>query len=117
MEAELWVSRDGSSVCRELNLSAVEIESDAKVVLGWISNSYNYNLHHATLILDCTTLISQIPQVRMNHYFHEANKCVDALTRKDSELDQDLIYFDSPPIDTFYVDYDIFGVYYERLCS
>ena len=103
METKLWAPKDGLSVCRELNLSAVEIEIDAKVVLGWISDSYNYNLHHATLILDCRTIISQIPQVRMNHYFHKANKCAEALTRKDSELDQDLITFDNSPVHTLYV--------------
>lgn len=73
------------STSRELNLSAVEIEIDAKVVLMWISDLHNYNLHHATLILHCRTLISQIPQVRMNHYFRKANKCVDALAMRGLE--------------------------------
>lgn len=31
----------------------------------------------------------------MSHYFREANKCVDALTRKGSAMDQDIVYFDS----------------------
>ena len=117
MDVELWALKDGLTICRELNLSAVEIEIDAKVVLGWVSDTYNCNLHHAALILDCKTLISQIPQVRMNHCFREASKCVDALARRGSELDQDFIVFDSPTMDiVMLLYYDKLGVYYERLC-
>ena len=58
MNVELWALKDGFTICRELNLSTVEIEIDAKVVLGSVSDTYNCNLHHAALILDCRTLIS-----------------------------------------------------------
>ena len=48
-------------LCVNLNLLAVEIEVDARVSLGWMMEEYNYNLHHASLIMDCRTLINQIP--------------------------------------------------------
>ena len=36
-----------------LNLLAVEIELDAKIVLSWVFEDFNSNLHHASLIMDC----------------------------------------------------------------
>ena len=95
VDAELWTLREGLLMCRNLNLVAMEIELDAKLVIGWIFEEYNSNLQHAALILDCRTLISHIPQVRMSHCFREANKCANALARKGPELDQNIVYFDS----------------------
>ena len=83
IKAELWALRDKLSLCISLNLVAIEIEVDAKVVLGWITNNFNTNLHHASLIMDYRTLISQIPQVKTKHCYREANKCANAITRKD----------------------------------
>ena len=48
-------------MCGNLNLKAVEIEIDAKPMFGWIFEEYDSSLHHISLILDCKTLISQIP--------------------------------------------------------
>lgn len=45
----------------KLNLGAMEIEIDAKPVFGWINKEYSSSLYHASLTLDCKTLISQIP--------------------------------------------------------
>ena len=95
VDAELWALREGLLMCRNLNLVAMEIELDAKLVIGWIFEEYNSNLQRAALILDCRTLISHIPQVRMSHYFREANKCANALARKGPKLDQNIVYFDS----------------------
>ena len=38
MEAELSALRDGLALCLSLNIPAVEIEIDAKVVVDWINN-------------------------------------------------------------------------------
>ena len=38
VEAELWALRDGLDLCLSLNILAVEIEIDAKVVVDWINN-------------------------------------------------------------------------------
>lgn len=58
VNVELWALREGLLMCRNLNLVAIEIELDAKVVVGWISEEYNSNLQHAAFILICRTLIS-----------------------------------------------------------
>ena len=38
VEAELSALRDGLALCLSLNIPAVEIEIDAKVVVDWINN-------------------------------------------------------------------------------
>lgn len=85
-----WALRDGLMLCVNLNLLAVEIEVDAKVVLGWVTEEFNYILHHASLIINCRTLINRIPWVKTKHCFREANKCADLLVRKGLSTDQDL---------------------------
>jgi len=71
-------------LCIILNLLAIEIEIDARVLLDWVTEEYNDNLHHASLIMDCMTLINLIPQAKKSYYFCEANKCANALVRRDS---------------------------------
>ena len=47
VDAELWNLRVGPTLCINLNLLVVEIEIDAYIVLGWVSDTYSNNLHHA----------------------------------------------------------------------
>ena len=92
---------------------AVEIEIYAKIIFGWVFGNHNSNLHHIFLIMDCMTLINQIPQVRMNHCFRKANKGTDVLARKRSGSSQDLLFFDSPHIDFYMLlFYDNVGMHY-----
>ena len=99
----------------KLNLGAVEIEIDAKTTFGWIIEEYSSSLHHASLSLDCNILLSQIPQVKMSHYFHEANKCADTLTKKCPALDQDIMYLIVLLVNLcLLLFYNNVGLYYER---
>ena len=47
VDAELWNLRLGPKLCINLNLLVAEIEMDAYVVLGWVSDTHSNNLHHA----------------------------------------------------------------------
>ena len=47
VHAELWNLRVGLKLCINLNLLVGEIEIGAYVVLGWVSDTYSNNLHHA----------------------------------------------------------------------
>ena len=47
VDKELWNLRVGLKLCIKLNLLVVEIEIDAYIVLGWVSDTYSNNLHHA----------------------------------------------------------------------
>ena len=73
VEAELWALRDGLSLCLSLNILAMEVEIDVKVVSDWIIISNSSKLNISSLIVDCKTLFSRISQVKFNHCFHEAN--------------------------------------------
>lgn len=98
-----------------LNLSVVEIEFNAIIILGWVSSNHGSNSHHFSLILDCRTYTNQILQVNMKQFYHEANKCVDALTRMGADSNQDLLLFDSSPVDlSMLLFYDSTGMYYKR---
>lgn len=44
VDAERWALKDGLSLCLSVNISAVEIEIDAKVVFEWITNGNRTNL-------------------------------------------------------------------------
>lgn len=50
---------------------------------------------------------------KMNRFFREANKCVNALVRKGSGANHDLVLFNSHECMLL----SSFGLYYERLCS
>ena len=67
------------SLCFSLNIVALEIEVDAKVILDWVLNEHNCNLNHTTLIMDCRAFINQVLQVKMMYCFRRTNKCADAL--------------------------------------
>jgi len=102
-------------MCLNLDIAAVEIELDAKVVYGWIIEEYNCKLHYVSLILDCGTLISQISQVKISHCFCETNKCGNALAIRALSLDHDIVSFDSPLVCIcMLLFYDNLSMYYER---
>ena len=50
VDVELWAFRDGLMLYINLNLMAVEIEIDAKVILDQVSKDYNNN-HTKPLLL------------------------------------------------------------------
>lgn len=52
----------------------------------------------------------------MNHYNCEANKCMNALTKKGLAILQDFVIFDSLPLDIcMLLFYDNLGIVYESL--
>ena len=50
VDVELWAFRDGLMLYINLNLMAIEIEIDAKVILDQVSKDYNNN-HTKPLLL------------------------------------------------------------------
>ena len=60
-------------LCLSLNLLAVKIEIDARVMIGWVIEDYKCNSYYTFLIMYCRALLSRISQVKMNHLcFREA---------------------------------------------
>ena len=81
-------------------------------------NSPNYNNSVISpLFDDCKYLISQIPQVRINHIFREANKCADRLANSGHAQDLEFIIHSAPPVDLVsFVEANYHGVSCNRLC-
>ena len=53
----------------------------------------------SAIMEDCKQLVAQIPQVRFNHVYREANKCADFPAKLGVSLDADFNVFSSPPVD------------------
>ena len=51
----------------------MELELDAKVLVEWVGGSDCPNNAHSSLIADYRYLLNQLPQVKIKHYFREAN--------------------------------------------
>lgn len=67
--AELWAIRDGLMLCVDRNLVMVEVELDARSVVGMLGNSQYTNSSLESIIEYCRHLISIIPQVRIKHSY------------------------------------------------
>ncbi|XP_075650954.1 uncharacterized protein LOC142621553 [Castanea sativa] len=80
--AELWALRDGLNLCISLNLQAMEIELDAKLVVDLISKEGSKPNNNDVIVTDCREGLKKIPRVRVLHCNREANKCADALARE-----------------------------------
>lgn len=72
---ELWALRNGLIMCKELQLHAVEVELDACVVSDLMNHNGGSNTVNSSLVADCRLLIAQMPQVKVNHCYREANCC------------------------------------------
>ena len=70
---ELWALRDGLTLCKNLNLNAVDIQIDAKAIVMLFSNPSYSNSFAMPIVDDCRLLFSQIPHVRIGHCYREAN--------------------------------------------
>lgn len=69
------------------------------------------------LLKDCRYLVSQISQVRIKHYYCEANRCADKLARKGVDQSLNLVIHENPPVDLFdFVEANLNGVSLARQC-
>ena len=95
--AELWAIRDGLSMCVDMQIPALEVELDAKVVADLMNNAISLNADYAAIVADCRQLLSQIPQVKVSHCYREANHCADALARLGFSTSLNVMFFNFPP--------------------
>ena len=70
---------DGLSLADHMGIRQLEVELDAKVIVGLLNSKKNPNSAYAHLRSDCRYLLGKLPQVRVSHVFREANKCTDWL--------------------------------------
>ena len=59
---------------------------------------------------DCKAGLRDIPMVKIQHCYREANKCDDALVRRGALLSQDFVIFLEPPADvSLLLSLDVIG--------
>ena len=95
--AELWALREGLVLCIEREAHAVEIELDASATISLVASNVNTNGDLSGLVDDCREFLLQLPQVKLSHYFREANFYADALTRLGSVSSDVSSIFVTPP--------------------
>jgi len=115
--AELWALQDGLSVCVNRNCQAVEVKIDAKAIVDALSNLNYSNLFVSSIMDNCKNLLSQIPRTCFRHYYHEMNRCTNALAHKGGCQATDFVILESPLMDiSSLLDFDLSGLYLSRLC-
>ena len=115
--AEIGALWDGLMLSHQMKLPAIIIELDAKALVDALKNPRYSNSVISPLFDDCKYLISQIPQVHINHVFREANKCVDRLANSSQSQVSEFIIHSIPPVELVtLVEADIHGVSCNRLC-
>ncbi|KAL0002277.1 hypothetical protein SO802_016058 [Lithocarpus litseifolius] len=104
-------------MCKELQLHAVEVELDACVVSDLMNQYGDSNAVNSPLVADCRLLIAQMPQMKVNHCYREANRCADGLARLGTKHHDDILYYNSPPPSILNVFLsDLYGHEAVRLC-
>ena len=71
---ELWALRDGLNMCLNMQISALEIDLDAKVVANLMCNVETLKNDNAAIVANYRYLLSQFPQVKVSHCYREANR-------------------------------------------
>ena len=98
-----------------MQLSAVDVQLDAKAVVQLLSNSYSANICALPLLDDCRQLKSQIGHVRIRHCFREANPCADFLAHLGSHQDSTFVLFHYSPVGLLdLLSSDRAGMYHSR---
>ena len=85
--AELWALRDRIRLCISLKLPAIFFELDAKLVVDLLKKDMEKSNGIDVLVVDCREGLKEIPMVRIQHCYREANKCTNALARKGALMD------------------------------
>ena len=118
VEAELWALRDEINLCLSLNLAAIEIELDAKLVIDLLEKDGDYPNGNDIIVADCREGLRKFSSVKIQHCFRELHKGTDALARKGALFSQDFTVFSQLPMDVaLRISLDSAGTFYNRSTS
>ncbi|GLT59278.1 hypothetical protein SLA2020_321070 [Shorea laevis] len=110
LSAELWALRDGLKLAIDRGFSHLLVETDSKVAKTLLE--YADSVHHSlgVLIDDCRAMMTQIPDLQLNHIFREANAVADGLAKKGAKSDSRFAVLEQCPSDLCNILYsDIIG--------
>ncbi len=100
LAAELWGLRDGLLLARDLNVSNLIIEIDAKSVVDLLQTAHmNISSSHpySALINDCRYLLLSFEVATIHHAHHESTHCADLLAKEVHRFLEQIVYFVFPP--------------------
>jgi|UniRef100_A0A2N9EKD1 ribonuclease HI len=119
LAAELWGLRDGLLLARNLNITKLIIEIDAKSVVDLLHNAHTNQISshpYSALINDCRCLMLDFETATIHHAHRESNYCADILAKEGHRLLDHIVYFVFPPhFVKSQLMADIWGVSYPRL--
>uniref|UniRef100_A0A2N9HWM1 Reverse transcriptase domain-containing protein n=1 Tax=Fagus sylvatica TaxID=28930 RepID=A0A2N9HWM1_FAGSY len=119
--AELWGLRDGLTLARDLHISRLVVELDAKAMIDLlkpVSRTPFVTHPYSALIDDCRCLLQTFERVVIQHAHRESNFCTDLLAKEGNNLLDScaIVIYASPP--SFVVSHllaDSLGASYPRL--
>ena len=116
MSAEFWALKDGLKLALSEGIQNLIVELDVQVVVDVVNSNVDTNKPYSPLLCDYKCLLRRIPRVQVVHVYREGNRCIDALARWESTMEEDFIVFSSPPsLDVLYlVNMDMVGMYVIR---
>ena len=96
----------------------MEVKINAPVAISLVSHTTNTNGELFSFIDDCKNLMKNIPQVRLKHYYREANHCADTLAKFGANMEDDFVVFESPPsLIVSLLHSDKLGLTQDRICN
>ena len=88
---------------------------DAKLVVDLLKKEVGNPNGNDAFVADCREGLKEIPLIRVQHCYWEANKCANALARKGALLSQDFVVLVKPPSDVALLrSFDFIGTMYDR---
>ena len=96
--AELVTIQQGLVMAWQLGFKFIQIELDSKVVLTWLTKTtMSYPTDMMSLICYCRSLMDWDWVVQVQHIYHEANACADALAKRGTHQQELLSVYNGCP--------------------
>ncbi|XP_004306073.1 PREDICTED: putative ribonuclease H protein At1g65750-like [Fragaria vesca subsp. vesca] len=98
LDAEAWALFHGLKLASKLHISCLEIESDSAILVQ-LMNCSNLSSHPlGSLLGGCSSMMTEMDDVKLFHIFREANMTADSLAKCSISNELGLIIFEDPPV-------------------
>ncbi|KAH7840967.1 hypothetical protein Vadar_023977 [Vaccinium darrowii] len=114
LEAELRGLRSGLRLARDLNITNLEVEMDAKSAIQLVTGNSDIPRDLWDIVLDCRQLMAQLRVASLKHVYREANACADVLANFGVVSNGYVVYKAAPYWVTRQMKEDARGVEYPR---
>ena len=105
-------------MCIALKIPAIIIELDAKLVVDLLQKEDRNQNGLDAILGGCKAGLKDIPMVKIQHCYREANKRANALARRGALLPQDFVVFLEPPADvSLLLSLDATEVAFDRIVN